>query len=158
MEINILSENLIELKFQEIIFNIKLRVFNKNTSLEINITSESEFKSIPIRVSDAYDEIIIDVLEINNKNIIKKLIIKNKQENGDNVAEDVLLNIKNIFGNIETSVSEIDNVEKVFNNFGNGLSSMLSNTSNTQLQQNTSNLQQKENENNLNWNIKKKSR
>ena len=149
MEIDILNETLIELKFQESIFNIKLRVFNKNTSLEINITSESEFKSIPIRVSDAYDEIIIDVLEINNKNVIKKLIIKNKQENADENDVDVLLNIKNIFGNVETSVSEIENVENVFNNFGNGLSSMLNSQQNK--------LQQKENENNLNWNIKKKS-
>lgn len=149
MEINILNDNLIELKFQEIIFNIKLRVFNKNTSLEINITSESNIIFLPIRVEDTNYGIIIDVLEINNKNVIKRLIMKNKQD------VDVLLNIKNIFGNIETSVSEIDNVEKVFNNFGNGLSSMLQNTSNTQLQ---NNLQQKENENNLNWNIKKKSR
>jgi len=150
MEIDILNETLIELKFQESIFNIKLRVFNKNTSLEINITSESNIIFLPIKVSDTNDEIIIDVLEINNKNVIKKLIIKNKQENAD---ENVLSNIKNIFGNIETSVYEVENVEKVFNNFGNGLSSMLQNTPNTNTQ-----LQQKENENNLNWNIKKKSR
>lgn len=153
MEIDILNETLIELKFQESIFNIKLRVFNKNTSLEINITSESNIIFLPIKVSDTNDEIIIDVLEINNKNVIKKLIIKNKQENVDENDLDVLSNIKNIFGNIETSVSEVENVENVFNNFGNGLSSMLQNTSNTNAQ-----LQQKENENNLNWNIKKKSR
>lgn len=144
MEIIILNENLIQLKLTESIYNIKLRVFNKNVSLEIHYKSENEITSIPINVENTNEEIFIDILEINNTPVIRYLT----------KDTDVLANIKNVFGNssIQTSVSEIENVEQIFNNFGNGLSGMLSH-SQSQIQ---IPMQLNKNENNLNWNIKKK--
>jgi len=116
MSCNIINKELLEFRLNESFNHIKyIKLENlKRENVEIKFTLLKE--SIIVNVNDSENEIIILILELNNK--ICEINLSNK--NKELISE--MENIKNMFGSTEINIdnTSIDETNKVFENFGKG--------------------------------------
>lgn len=128
MEIIVISDNILELNLTKAVKSIKLKIFEELNLVGncIDLTFSSEQNVVPIRINNANGNIFIEIIEINGKDE-NFGIFKLKQSETNIEKIDTLDNITKLFGQQEISLTDstIEDTNKVFDNFGKGLSTLF---------------------------------
>lgn len=129
--VSVINNNILELNLTKAVKSIKLKIFEEFNPVGeyIYLTFSSEQNKLPIRVKNANRNIFIEITEINDQEENYGIF---KTVNNTNEVETIetLDNIKNLFGQQEISLTDstVEETNKVFDNFGKGLSTLFGTT------------------------------
>lgn len=123
-DVTVINNNILELNLIKAVKSIKIKIFEEFIQVgeSVYLTFSSEQTQIPLKVKNANGNIFIEITEINDQEENYGIFKINQVE-----TIETLDNIKNLFGQQEISLTDstVEETNKVFDNFGKGLSTLF---------------------------------